>query len=291
VLTFSIMVLLPFCVSVFAETDANANADPVDMEAHGGFRTYLMEYLNKYKGATEGAADGRFKTLFPTIDKDRKNMVGYTTCVTFQGLALGYATQKSGFKLSASPSVYFFDQSMRRAHKIPPASFMATLPKGKKLATITDKTATYVDMSAPNSARPAPGDLFLLAFSKTQSARLQAGMFSHIGFITSVTKRPDGKEEWATVAGGGGSASQHQEKVSEGVMVVDPATALTGSVANQPGAERRLQGWVSLEALFGDSPGSGPATTAAIAKKPTQKAGLFGRLNPFSAKPAKSKGR
>jgi len=258
-LAFSVLVLLPFCVSVFAVRD------------DGGFRNYLTEFLNKYKGATEGGADGKFKELFPTIEADRKNMPGYTTCVTFQGLALGYATQKSGRKLAVTPSVYFFDAGMRSKHKVPPNSFFAIPPKGKTKQTVTDKTATYVDLTAEDSPRPAPGDLFLLAFSKAQSKTLQAGMFSHIGFITAVKKREDGKEEWSTVAGGGGSARTKHEKVGEGVMVIDPKTGLTGAVDNQPGAERKLQGWVSLEALLNATPPTATTTTTTKTTKTPMK--------------------
>jgi len=113
-----------------------------------------------------------------------------------------------------------------------------------------DSTATYVDIKAPDSPRPTPGDLFLLAFNKAASAKLQPGMFSHIGFITKITKLADGKEEWTTVAGGGGNARGKQEQVSEGKMVIDTKTGLTGPVANQPGSERRLQGWIPIAACL-----------------------------------------
>jgi len=230
-------------------TETAAPSTPVDPASLDAFRKPLMEFLDKYKGATEG--DSRFHELFPRIEQDRKNMPGYTTCVTFQNLAIGYATSKSGKKLRTTPNVNFFEAQLRRKNHIPPNSFLATLPRGKTLAQASaDKTATYVDLKDPQSPRPQPGDLFLLAFSRDQSPKLKAGYFSHIGFVTSITKRQDGKEEWHTVAGGGGSARNKQEKVTEGVMVVDPTTGLTGPVDNQPGLERKLQGWISLSALL-----------------------------------------
>jgi len=247
-------------VAAFRETDTDMELD-MDMETDGleagdaidDFRAAVMEYLNKWKGSTEQDPDGRFKKLFGDLDPIRKKMPGFTTCTSFVPMPLAYASQKTGQKLKSNPNANFFDAQTRRKFKIPPDSFIAAVPKGKRLEDVSkDKTATYVDMAADRKTRPKPGDIFLLGFAHDvpTSKILKAGMFSHIGFVMSVKVNGD-KEEWTVVAGGGGSARQKREAVTESVMVIDPTTALTSGVANQGGSERRLQGWISLDALLG----------------------------------------
>jgi len=148
--------------------------------------------------------------------------------------------------------VNFFAPNTRKTYHVTKDQFFNAWLGGQTVAALQahDSTATYVDIKDPASPRPQPGDLFLLAFNKAASKTLQPGMFSHIGFVTKITKLADGKEEWTTVAGGGGSARNKQEQVTEGHMIIDTNTGLTGPVANQPGSERRLQGWIPIASVL-----------------------------------------
>jgi len=238
------------------------------------FQRALTAYLEKYKNSVEGAADGRFKSLFGDLTAIRKSMPGFSTCTSFVPKPLLNAQQVSGWRLAADVNAEFYSRDSNRLKRGFHANWMfATVPpvtaSWQKYKTFedwtnNDKTATYIEMSKPGSPRPQNGDVFMLGLAANHptSKVLKAGMFEHIGFVTKVEKRTDGTEAWTVIAGGGGQPRLGREAVTESVMLVDPRTTpvkvgtpdASNSMnwANDAGVKKFLAGWVSVQQLFND---------------------------------------
>ncbi len=207
---------------------------PASTGSTSAFRSAILDQMNKWSGAVEGSA---LFTQFMSADSltEQRKAAGkagivFTTCIAFQQRVLTDAAASQPDLKVKTNIIGTLAES--RAKNIPDA---------------------WHDGAIGMTDRPTPGDIYLLAFANN------AGMFSHIGYIKSITVNADGTETWTTVDGGQGTAGKYdadgnvtqtgQEKIAESNRTYDPTTNLIKGEANQGGALRLLKGWVDIDKL------------------------------------------
>jgi len=237
-----------------AENAAALGKPDEAMTAGQRYRAAVLKSLQAWEGVTEGAADGRFyqfcsKTSLESARKAaglKGNTV--TTCISFLGQVQSDAMRETGLQPSADfgdNGAYWYLKAIRKTAGVPEGAFHPA-------------TAGMTD-------RPKPGDIIYLTFSKdVPGTNLKAGMFSHVGYLSSRADAaaPGDRERWTTTDGGQGSATKYDptgqmiqkgaEKIASAERWYDPATRLIygSKEAGQGGDGRYLMGWTDIEALF-----------------------------------------
>jgi uncharacterized protein DUF4157/SH3 domain-containing protein len=250
------------------DTDpAAANATPADpaaavsqQTAGERYRTAITKALDFWKGAVEGATDGKFAKFRSdsTLEKARKQAgtehKTFTTCIEFLSQVQNDAARDSHTKQTV-----FVDSNL-------------ATPEGRKKLP-----AGAWHPGSPNmSERPRPGDVLFFTFAADVKVdgkvKFGKGWFSHVGYFNGIGKvdKPaadpaaadaDPVELWHTVDGGQGTSTKydaagnmigvqgHEELKQNDRFYHPKKNLITGEKIQGDADNRTLLGWVDVEKI------------------------------------------
>jgi len=245
----------PTATAAAAEPAAAAAAVPD--EPLTPIRQIIIDEINKYVGAVEGA-DARFSEIFAPGPLESAR-IGAASDVHLSGDKKGEAKKPSVHTTCIDFQTIIWSRAWTMLEK-------AGAGKAKK-KIVTPMNGPSLDAfvkaepGMPATRRPKRGDFYILWSTKpTAGGGVQPKSFSHVAWFTGRSVNADGSETWSSIDGGQGAAADYSPKgqlISKGQEAIlactrtyFPASNLVaGGVANQDAGGRWLLGWVDVDKL------------------------------------------